>query len=352
MRRLTLALVACLAGCSDEAARYLDDAQLRRATLVASLVNAHNGYSRARLAHYATGGDGDWDALPPWNPPVATLDADGNARDDEAALDLSQARDAAARRALGERAFHRYPVQLRDGATGAGAVLARLADGSRATALTCASCHARIVGGVSIVGLASDTIDLGWGAGLVDVAPPPGEAPVAIPDLRPVTLEANWQRDGAVRNDGMIALAIRIETLIITSHAGLIRPPREVPLAIADWLATLVPPPTTVTSGRGKEVFDAHCAGCHAPPSFAGPPVALDVVGTDARVGLSADRGTGGYRVPSLRGVATRGRLLHDASVADVATLLTPGRAVAGHTFSFALPDADRDALIAYVDTL
>jgi mono/diheme cytochrome c family protein len=145
---------------------------------------------------------------------------------------------------------------------------------------------------------------------------------------------------------------VRIETLIITSHSALVRPPREVPLAIAAWLRTLAPPAPPPTSGRGAELFAARCARCHVPPAFAGPPVSLAEVGTDARVGLSADRGTGGYRVPSLRGVASRGRLLHDASVPNVATLLDPARSVAGHPFSFDLPAADRAALAAFVATL
>jgi mono/diheme cytochrome c family protein len=354
MRRLIFQLmVVSLSGCGDDAVatRYLDDAQFRRQTLVASLVNPQNGYSRLRLAHYATGSDGDWDQLPAWNPPVATLDADGNPRDDEAALDLAAARAPATRRASGERAFYRYPVQLHAATPSATLVLARLADGSRATALTCASCHTRNVAGAIVPGLANEAIDLGWGPGRIDVAPPPGEEPVAIADLRPVVLEANLQRDGAVRNEGLATLAVRIETLIITSHGAVVRPPREVPLAIADWLASLVPP-VRASDGRGAALFTARCARCHVPPTFAGPPVALAVVGTDPRVGQSADRGTGGYRVPSLRGVATRGRLLHDASVPDVATLLNPGRSVPGHTFSFDLAAEDRAALIAYVESL
>ncbi|HEX8954035.1 MAG TPA: hypothetical protein VF945_19405, partial [Polyangia bacterium] len=90
----------------------------------------------------------------------------------------------------------------------------------------------------------------------------------------------------------------------------------------------------------------------HAPPSFAGGLVPLAVVGTDPAVALSSDRGTGAYRVPSLRGVSTRGRLLHDGSVADLGALFDPGRTVAGHRFGLELPAADRDALVAYLATL
>jgi cytochrome c5 len=354
-----LALVALVASCSagDPAARYLDDAPFRRATLVASLVNPANGYSQLRLAHYATGSDGDWDALPAWNPPVATLEAAGSPRDDERALDLSLARDAAQRLTLGEAAFHRYPMQLwSKPSRNATFVATRLADGSTTTALTCASCHERIVDGAPVAGLANEAIDLGWGPGRIDVALSP-EEPIAIPDLRAVALEANWQRDGTVRNDGVIALAVRIETLIINTHGAVVRPPREVTLAIAEWLQTIAPPsprpPADGSDGvRGTELFGDRCAGCHVPPDFSGPPVALDVVGTDPRVGLSAERGTGGYCAPSLRGVGTRGRLLHDASVADLDALFDPARTVAGHPFGLDLSPADRVALLSYLRTL
>ena len=327
LRRLAAASLAlALGGCgaADGGARYLDDASFRRAELVASLVNPDNGYSRLRLSHYATGAAGDWDALPVFNPPVATFDADGNRRDDERALDVDVAGGSAAERALGEAAFYRYPVQLvPDVAAGAAGTLvsARLADGSVRAALTCASCHARVVDGALVPGLANGAIDLGWGPGRIDVSAP-GDAPIAIPDLRAATLEAYLQRDGSVRNDGVVALAIRIETLIVTSHEGAVRPPRQVALALARWLASLAPPPPPApvagsAAARGAALFAAGCAGCHAPPTFAGAIVPLAVIGTDPAVGLSSDRGTGGYRVPSLRGVSTRGPLLHDASVAD-----------------------------------
>jgi hypothetical protein len=86
-------------------------------------------------------------------------------------------------------------------------------------------------------------------------------------------------------------------------------------------------------------------------PAFSGPPVPFDVVGTDPRVGLSADRGTGGYGAPSLRRVATRGRLLHDASMPELTTLLGPSR-VGGHRFGLDLAADDRAALLAYLTTL
>jgi hypothetical protein len=149
-----------------------------------------------------------------------------------------------------------------------------------------------------------------------------------------------------VRNDP-IALAIRIETLLVTSHGASIRPPREVTLALATFLEGLAAPEQAPPFS-----FTAHCAGCHAPPGLAGPPVALDQIGTDPRVGLSADRGTGGYRVPSLYGVGSRGALWHDASMPDLTTLFDPARVQPGHRFGLDLPDAERDALVAWLAAL
>ena len=355
MRGLALLglLLACC-GANDGASRYLGDARFRRARLVASLVNPGNGYSRLRLAHYATGDDADWDRLPEWNPPVATLDDGGNLAADERALELGAA-------TLGADAFYRYPVQLLADASApssAALVSARLADGSRGVAMTCATCHARIVDGARVAGLANESIDLGWGPGRVDVSGPDDE-PIAIPDVRAAALESYLQRDGTVRNDAgdLVTLAIRIETLIITSHQGAIRPPRAVSWALAGFLASLAPPPSPAPppqepAARGADLFAAECAGCHQPPTYAGGIVPLDAIGTDPRVGQSADRGTGGYRIPSLRAVATRGRLLHDGSVADLRALFDPARTVPGHRFGLALARDDRDALLAFLATL
>jgi hypothetical protein len=54
--------------------------------------------------------------------------------------------------------------------------------------------------------------------------------------------------------------------------------------------------------------------------------VCLAAIGTDPTFGSSRDRGTGACRVPSLRGVGSRGPLLHDASVPSAAALLDPAR--------------------------
>jgi hypothetical protein len=80
---------------------------------------------------------------------------------------------------------------------------------------------------------------------------------------------------------------------------------------------------------------------------------------------MSADRGTGSYRVPSLHGVGSRGPLLHDGTVPSLEAMFDPARpttafasrlhgqgAVPGHSFGLDLADADRAALVDYLSRL
>jgi cytochrome c5 len=426
---------ALAAGCGSSAApgssspdplRYLDDASFRRSELVASLVDPGNGYSSLRLAHYATGAAGDWDRLPEWNPvtePVGAseLDAPGGASPtalsrDASALTLPTSivsLDDPALLALGEAAFSRYPTQPAtyfsvgltsrtaasryglwvDGSRGVGGLVrARMADGSGALALTCASCHATPSRGGGIVsGLPNAALAVGdamlaaqglagappsvdavaaWGPGRVDVTTSAGTEPARIPDLRPVRFLTYLQQDATVRARGVVALAIRIETLLVTSNQSAVRPPRIVTLALAVYVTSLAAslPDASVAgaaSPSGAKIFTSRCAGCHTQPGLTGEPVPLDVIGTDPTLGRSASRGTGFYRVPSLHGVGTRGPLLHDATVPSVDVLFDPARfapgftgglhgagPIEGHDFGLDLGPADRDALLAYLKAL
>ncbi len=406
-------------------AAYLDDPTYARAALVASLVNPANGYSQLRLAHYATGKAGDWDGLPEWNPPAERIAASELGRPDGAPTDrlgpdafplrlpnTTPSEDDPALIALGEAAFFGYPMQIVpalrvalaspenaaryglwvDASRGVGGLVrAQMADGSVALAATCATCHARRgADGTISAGLPTSSLDLGaailtdeglppgisgdprasWGPGRVDVTTETGVEPVRIADLRPVRWLSYLQQDATVRARDVVALAIRIETLIITSSAGTVRPARVLALALAAYvrsLASTLPPleSANATSPRGAAVFAAQCARCHVPPALSGPPVALDLVGTDPTIGLSADRGTGTYRVPSLHGVGDRGPLLHDGTVPSLEALFDPGRqassypsrlhgggAVPGHPFGLDLVTADRDALVAFLRAL
>ncbi|MFI5301939.1 MAG: c-type cytochrome, partial [Polyangiales bacterium] len=312
--------------------------------------------------------------------------------------------DDAAMTALGEAAFFAYPAQLapyafvalssRSAASGyglwldeardqvGGLVRTQLADGTNTVAMTCSTCHAAT--GVSglVVGVGSDALDLGrmiadgggggaawrsWGRGRVDVTTTVGTAPERIPDLRPVRWLTHLHQEATVAQHGRIALAIRLETLIITAHSQAIRPPRAVTWALATYLNALADglpslAPASDAATRGEQTFQAQCSSCHAGAGLTGPPTLLAVVGTDPAIGLSTDRGTGMYRVPSLRGVGTRGLLLHDASLPSLAAMWDPTRtsavfaggtrgagAVPGHVYGLDLDDATRADLVEYL---
>jgi cytochrome c5 len=418
-RAPAVALVGLAVGCASEAplGGYLDDARVRRAALEASLIEPTNAYSRRRLEHYATGRPGDWDDLPVLNPRVsavtpAELVLPGGAADDAPlgpdarAFETEGVTTPEAWLALGEEAFFRYPAEVLTRAKFAlrspesaerygfwvderrgvgGLVRVELPDGDTALALSCASCHAAPRPGLGlVVGVGNDRLDLGglvadaagggvpslgWGPGRVDVSTATGGEPVRIPDLRPTRWLTHLQHAGAVAQHDMTSLAVRIETLIITSNGGAIRPPREVALGLATFLWSLSPasPPATTLVGpeaRGEAIFGERCARCHAPPGFAGPPVSLDEVGTEPTIARSPDRGTGRYRVPSLRGVGSRGPLLHDAAAPSLDVLFDPERVsadfagsarggpVVGHPFGLDLDVEGREALLAYLRTL
>jgi len=94
------------------------------------------------------------------------------------------------------------------------------------------------------------------------------------------------------------------------------------------------------------------------------------LVGTDPALALKTRRGTGYYKVPSLKGVWYRGPLEHSGSVATLEDWFDPRRlrddyaptgfrgagvktrAVKGHAYGLNLSEADRRALIAFLKTL
>ncbi|HLK37467.1 MAG TPA: hypothetical protein VKU41_11995, partial [Polyangiaceae bacterium] len=209
-----------------------------------------------------------------------------------------------------------------------------------------------------------------WGPGRVDVTTAAGTEPARIPDLRPARFLTFLQQDATVRARNLVTLAIRIETLIITSNESAVRPPRLVCLALAVYVASLADQlpsgeAASTASPHGAAVFASECARCHAGPGLTGDPVPLAIVGTDPTLGRSASRGTGDYRVPSLHGVGTRGPLLHDGTLASVDAMFDPARlspdfagglhgagAVEGHPFGLDLDATDRDSLLTYLHAL
>jgi hypothetical protein len=92
-------------------------------------------------------------------------------------------------------------------------------------------------------------------------------------------------------------------------------------------------------------------------------------MGTDPRLALQTRRGTGYYKVPSVKGVWYRGPFEHNGSVATLEDWFdrrrlrddyqptgfkgtVKSRAVKGHEFGLDLSVADRQALIAFLKTL
>lgn len=169
----------------------------------------------------------------------------------------------------------------------------------------------------------------------------------------------------------------------------------EMLYALASYLYSLKPPPNpnpfNELAAQGKVVFEREgCDHCHKPPVYtnnkllpvaqyrfpAGSihPQSKDIIpfpiGTDPGLTLHTRRGTGFYKVPSLRGVWYRGPFEHSGSVATLEDWFDPrrlrddyvptgfrgagvtARAIRGHPFGLELSDQDRKALIAFLKTL
>ena len=372
---------------------YLNNPAFRREALERALVNPDNTYSQLRLDAYT---EDAWGSLPIWNPraaPISSLDTNPPSAvslsppialpADGASLDELEA--------LGAMAFSRYPMQPADYWRGAlqsaeeaerfgvwtedagqvgGLMWVELPGGNLETAATCATCHAAPLRGAIVFGLNNPDLDLGaltaawygqpgsparaWGPGRLDVTADAVENPVTITDLRPVRHQLHLHRAATLENS-LVALAIRIETLLVTSHGRALRPPREIAIGLALYLFGLDSPPTRApdaASERGAELFEEECAACHHAEGYAGAPVPIALLGEDASVALSPARTTGAWRVPSLLGASARRPMLADGSVRDLDDLLDPARESGGHRFGLELEAAQREALLAFVETL
>ncbi len=394
MTRLFFAtLLSCL-GCEasvtppgvlELGADYVQSASARRAAFEASLVNPGNGYAQLRARRYT---EEDWGALPLWNPPARPMVV-GETRpetlEDGTSLayeGIEWSREALI--ALGRRAFFLYPVQIAPSLVHAiddperygmsvhedrmDAAVWTETEGGVFPSLTCASCHAdRADGGELVAGKTNRRFDYGrllddfyqtrsargeWGPARVDVTPDDLSNPTVATDLRPVAYQRHIHRAATLHNDP-IALAIRLETLLITASGQAVGPPREITFALSLYLWSMAEAlPPIPTDGPGRVVYDRVCASCHGGAGLVGEPVALEQVGTDPAIGASRMRGTGTYRVPSLRGVGDRSPLLAAGGVPDLATLLDPERATLGHTYGFELDPRDRADLLAFLRAL
>ena len=163
--------------------------------------------------------------------------------------------------------------------------------------------------------------------------------------------------------------------------------------ALALYIYSLQPPPNPnpydEKAKAGERIFAREgCPTCHAPPlytnnkltlaqGFTPPndkPATLDVapisVGTDPGLALKTRKGTGYYKVPSLKGVWYRGHYLHDGSAASLEEMFDPARlegthvpggwlppgtrtrAIRGHEFGLKLDAPEKEQLVAFLRTL
>lgn len=163
--------------------------------------------------------------------------------------------------------------------------------------------------------------------------------------------------------------------------------------ALAHYVSALQPPANpnrpNAQTARGQQVFaQAGCGSCHTPPLYTNNRLApapgftvpaahrdkYDIlpvsVGTDPELTMNTRRGTGYYKVPSLKGVWYRGYFEHSGSVATLEDWFDPRRLertyvptgwtfpvgqprpVPGHRFGLALSADDKQALIAFLKTL
>lgn len=403
---------------ADDPVLYETDAGYRRGVLERDLVLRDNNYSDLRFAEYGLGTDG-WDALPERDEPTNPLTVDMlRAVEGGAPLtfDLGSATTLvpASRPttdaewiALGRRVFFEYP--LRDDRTYT-ALLAQpgnleavgfLVDDDELVGLrvveraggsvvrvgpTCAQCHASEVSGQVSGVLANRRMDVGqariradldasgelppeldsthWrdldrlGAGRADVLGDDTFNPYAFPDFGGIVDMPRLHHNANWLHTGTATLAVRCETLFITSNGGRTRIPRVLSWALARYLRSLPPPPPAADPGPesegGEQIFEAAgCAGCHVPPLYtSAEPVSVDVIGTDPSAANSPSRFSSAYRVPSLRGVGSTAPYLHHGAFADLESMFDPSREEPGHRFGLDLDDADRATLIAWLRTL
>jgi hypothetical protein len=183
------------------------------------------------------------------------------------------------------------------------------------------------------------------------------------------------------------------QMLLPTTSRATTRWSDEALYALARYVYALTPPPNPNrvddAARAGQAIFEREdCGSCHQPPLYtnnrltiaagfrppADLPASLDVmrktVDTDSGLALRTRKGTGYYKVPSLKGVWYRGRYLHDGAAATLEELFDPdrlrdthvrggwtplgekARAISGHDFGLELEPAERAQLIAFLRTI
>ena len=407
---------------SDDPVTYIGEAAYRRGILERDLTTTDNRYAEKRLGLYGLGTEG-WDALPAVDRPSRPFTAEDlaaalagepfSAGEGLTTLVPEVLPDTEEDWiALGRRVFFEYPLRREstyaelvriDGALDAtgwlrdesGDVVGLRVfvdeNGDVAIGNTCAQCHASYGGRGSpeLDGVLSNrAMDVG-GARLLTMGLTPGELPPELESTGAGDLDRLGPGRGDVLPDGLFnpysfpdfgglggmpylhhnanwhhrqtaTLAVRCETLFITSSGERSRIPRVLSWALAVWQRSLpAPEPLDAVpsdgADRGAEVFDeAACSTCHAPPLYTSDlQISVESIGTHPGAGLSPVRWSGNYRIPSLRGVGRTGPYLHDGRYERLEDMFDPKRSRDdGHTHGLGLDDADRRALLAFVRSI
>ncbi len=173
---------------------------------------------------------------------------------------------------------------------------------------------------------------------------------------------------------------------------GVHRTPDPLLYALALYIYSLKPPanpnPFDDQARMGQRIFEReNCVRCHTPPLYTNNKLTLargfepdseekkqlDLinlsVGTDPGLALRTRKGTGFYRVPSLRMIWTNAAFFHNGSIGSLEEMFnpdrlkpdfrssnwnigTPSHAVTGHPFGLDLNAEDRQSLVKFLKTL
>lgn len=237
--------------------------------------------------------------------------------------------------------------------------------------------------------------------------------PTQVPDLIGVKERKYLDHSGLFRHRSIVDMmryaAVNQGTDDLASYGGFIpaaRDFRTLPdpstrgrygdeqlYALSLYLYSLRPPQNPnkfdALAARGKRVFEQQkCGNCHSAPLYTNNhltpaegfrvpeehhkkyDILSVVVGTDPYLTLKTRRGTGYYKIPSLKGVWYRGPFEHNGSIAVLEDWFDPRRvnddyvptgfrgsgvktrAVGGHRFGLSLSEENRKALVAFLRTL
>jgi hypothetical protein len=114
------------------------------------------------------------------------------------------------------------------------------------------------------------------------------------------------------------------------------RYPDEALYALAQYLYALQPPANPnhldAQSHAGRAVFEREgCSNCHTAPLYTNNKLmAASEIGTDPELAMLSRRGTGYYKVPSLKGVWYRGPFGHGGTSPTLEDWLDPSRLAGG----------------------